>query len=69
MTLSDDVLSFTEIVLERFALVSTDLTRFGFFSAVIAEREGVVTQRRDGVLSASLRQITRRRNYRESSWE
>ena len=67
MTLSDDVLGFTEIVLERFALVSADLARFGLFSAVVTQREGVVTQRRDGVLSASLRQITRRRYYRKSS--
>ena len=67
MTLSDDVLGFAEIVLERFALVPADLARFGLFSAVVTQREGVVTQRRDGVLSASLRQITRRRDYRKSS--
>ncbi len=65
MTFGDDVFSFAEVVLESLTLVPADFPGSDLVAGLVAQREGVVAQGRDGVLSAPLRQVTRRRNHRE----
>ena len=65
--LGDDELCFTDAVLQDLALITADDTRLGFTAALVTQGEGVVTQGRNRILSATQRQVIRRTNQGEGS--